>query len=357
MLAPSKAVNKVEPDAARAAWIANQLLNGELPLLVVDRLCISGVSRDAASRDVATALADPYLDSALLRARRGRKTAALLELQYAMWRRAAESKGICELRELDCERFAEDFYFANRPFIFRGGAADWRAIGTWSPAWFRERYGSVEIDYSAVEGAKRYARQGPDLARTTLREFVDRIETTVASNEYYLTASSRTMTVGGPLAGLSADIAPLPFAPEMSRKWTRSLNLWLGPRGTLTQLHHDLLNVLFVQVWGTKEFILGPSFGLPLMRNRFAVYSEIDPLVPSPDSESGSADLAWLRFTVEPGDVVFIPAGWWHWVYASTASISVGLTDVNVAGQTDELPIISGRLVLSNELEATSAAH
>ncbi len=339
--------------ASGAGWIANELLHGERPEQIVDRLCVAGVPRGSASREVQAALDDPYLDAALLRARHARKAAALLELQYTMWRRSEESKRITEVSDLDPQRFAEEFYFANRPFVLRKGAADWPAVRKWSPAFFRDAYGSVVVEYN--RGADRYAHPSARLEKTSIREFVDRVESTVASNDFYLTATSNMLAAGAPLASLAEDVGPLPFAQDERTNRSRALNLWFGPRGTVTPLHHDLMNIVFVQVFGTKEFILAPSFCLTLLHNRRGVYSELDPVAMGEDRLPMRCDIRWLRFTVDPGDVVFLPVGWWHWVYASTTSISVSVSKLVVAGQSDQLRDFPGKLEMRGEFAAVEA--
>jgi quercetin dioxygenase-like cupin family protein len=39
-----------------------------------------------------------------------------------------------------------------------------------------------------------------------------------------------------------------------------------------------------------------------------------------------------LEVVVEPGEFLFIPVGWWHWVKALDISISVSFTSFDVKG-------------------------
>ena len=58
---------------------------------------------------------------------------------------------------------------------------------------------------------------------------------------------------------------------------------WFGPAGTITPFHHDLTNNLMAQVIGRKRILLAPSWDMPLMRNLFHVYCEIDGRATPPD--------------------------------------------------------------------------
>jgi hypothetical protein len=47
--------------------------------------------------------------------------------------------------------------------------------------------------------------------------------------------------------------------------------LWFGPGGTYTPLHHDVMNVLFVQIAGRKEFTLISPLASPCVANNVGV--------------------------------------------------------------------------------------
>ena len=319
-------------DLRTRTWIAGELLDGADAGRLEERLVVLGVARETAAREIAALLSSDYLRAATIHMRRARKAEQLLELYAAMWRRSNDARGITEATSLGAAEFAENYYARNRPVIVRGGAAHWPAVGTWTPRWFAERFPDAQVEYMA--GTDRYAAESAR-TRTTMREFAERVESVRAANDFYIVATNKSFR-NGALAPLAADLRPIAFAPQIDLGDPRAVRLWFGPRGTITPLHHDVMNVLFAQVYGVKEFVLAPSFCWPMAYNDAGLHSEFDPIVLDVKRFPRAAAIPWLRAKVGPGDLLFIPLGWWHWVYAATTSISIGLGDFEVAGAYDE---------------------
>jgi len=327
-------------DGEARAWIASQLFHGRTPAWIEERLCKLGVDAAVARAEVRDAVDDPLVRAGSVRAKRTRKMEGLMDAYASMHRRSAEAKAIPEVAALREDEFLEEYYYRNRPVIVRGGAAHWPAVARWSPAWFRERFGEVEVEY--MEGANRYRHAGDVHRRTTVAQFVDRLDATRASNEFYIVATNLTFRRSADLLPLSEDLRQLPFLPPVPLDDPAVVNLWFGPRGTITPLHHDVMNVVFTQIYGRKEFVLAPSFALPAVYNRYGVYSDIDPAAVDHARFPRARDVSWLRAAVAPGDVLFIPVGWWHWVYARDTSISISLADFRVGGVLDRLGNLRG---------------
>jgi lysine-specific demethylase 8/hypoxia-inducible factor 1-alpha inhibitor (HIF hydroxylase) len=109
-------------------------------------------------------------------------------------------------------------------------------------------------------------------------------------------------------------------------------NLWLGVGGHTTCLHCDAFDGILIQLIGMKRILLFPPQQLPNLyafpisshlwagSKRRASYSQVYP--EQPDFDSFPRFRAALQQKSEvilnPGDVLFIPVGWWHEV------ISVG---------------------------------
>jgi Cupin-like domain len=332
-------------DAETRTWIVNQLLHGRDPGRVADRLATLGVARRTAEAAVRDAGEDEYLRAARVHVARTRKMEGLLDAYARMWNRSAEARSLAEVDALDEETFREEFYYRNRPVLVRRGAAHWPAVARWTPAAFKARFGSVPIEYMA--GSNRYRRAKDVQRRTTVGAFVDRVEATRASNEFYVVATNLTFRRSADLLPLSEDLRPLAFAPQIDFTDPAVVNLWFGPRGTVTPLHHDVMNVLFAQVHGRKDFILAPAFSVAGLYNRYGVYSDVDPAALDLRRFPDAARVRWLRARVGPGDVLFIPVGWWHWVYAVDTSISISLADFTVEGVLDRLGSLRGDIELA----------
>lgn len=101
---------------------------------------------------------------------------------------------------------------------------------------------------------------------------------------------------------------------------------WLGPAGTLTPLHCDYDDNLFAQVWGSKRIFLAPphhdAFLYTREANALLFGSPFDPEAPDYERFPLARRAALIDCIVEPGDMLYVPAGWYHQVRSLSFSLS-----------------------------------
>ena len=101
---------------------------------------------------------------------------------------------------------------------------------------------------------------------------------------------------------------------------------WVGPAGTVTHLHCDYDDNIFAQVWGRKRIFLSPphhdEFLYPSEANAILFGSPFDPEAPDFQRFPLASQAAMIECLVEPGDMLYVPAGWYHQVRALTFSLS-----------------------------------
>jgi hypothetical protein len=101
---------------------------------------------------------------------------------------------------------------------------------------------------------------------------------------------------------------------------------WLGPAGTVTPLHCDYDDNIFAQIWGTKRIFLAPphhdEFLYPSEANAILFGSPFDPEAPDFDKFPLARQATTIECIVGPGDMLYVPAGWYHQVRALTFSLS-----------------------------------
>ena len=101
---------------------------------------------------------------------------------------------------------------------------------------------------------------------------------------------------------------------------------WVGPAGTVTPLHCDYDDNIFAQVWGRKRLFLSPphhdQFLYPSEANAILFGSPFDPEAPDFERFPLASQAAMIECLVEPGDMLYVPAGWYHQVRALTFSLS-----------------------------------
>ena len=101
---------------------------------------------------------------------------------------------------------------------------------------------------------------------------------------------------------------------------------WIGPAGTVTPLHCDYDDNIFAQIWGTKRIFLSPphhdEFLYPREANAILFGSPFDPEAPDFDQFPLARQATMIEVIVNPGDMLYVPAGWYHQVRALTFSLS-----------------------------------
>jgi hypothetical protein len=101
---------------------------------------------------------------------------------------------------------------------------------------------------------------------------------------------------------------------------------WIGPPGTVTPLHCDYDDNIFAQIWGSKRIFLSPphhaEFLYPREANAILFGSPFDPEAPDFDKFPLARQALTIECIVNPGEMLYVPAGWYHQVRALTFSLS-----------------------------------
>jgi hypothetical protein len=247
----------------------------------------------------------------------------LLDTMERQRRLSANADGVPRIRDLSSLDFLNLFYAPGRPVVIEGAIDDWPALTRWSAAYLREALGSVSVEYQAGRQANPDFELDKDRHRKTLpfSAYLDLIE--AGGNDAYITAYNS--------AGNASALAPLERdLGFLDRYLTRAHGmLWIGPAGTFTPLHFDLTNNMLAQIVGRKLVtLLPPSETTHLHHNRH-VFSDVHDIHDESRLARFPSARNARRFDVEigPGDLLYIPIGWWHQVRSQ--AFSVTLTHTN----------------------------
>lgn len=299
------------------AWLAENLARAAPAEALEDALLAEGVPADQARHALRALLASPMTEVAQ---RLRRRTEALEQIIDLRARHRRLEVPIPQPFP-DVDTFIAQYWCPGVPAVFTDLVRSWPAYGTWSPAYFVERFGDEAV--KACVGRDAMVDADPLWDRCevelSLAAFVARI-TAGSGNDGYIIAKNAMLGRPGlaPLLddmALRHDVFGSPPNPER-------IGLWFGDAGTHTPLHHDGDNTMFCQVVGRKRFRLAPPENLELLSRARGVYSHWSP-DEDPEVASGSSPL--IDLVVHPGDALFIPAGWWHQVDALDVSISVSI--------------------------------
>lgn len=222
---------------------------------------------------------------------------------------------IPRMAPFDAERFEREFRGPARPVVFTGAAASWPAVAEWTPELFAARYGAMQVQPSTnlPDTEVPYEFRDVDYRRTmTMRELValmdrgDRCYVDQVSIRHY--------------EGAERDFSFDAFGAHD----IKDIVFWMGTN-TRSGLHYDYVDNFFAQVHGTKEVILAA----PEEARNLHVFSDchtksrVAPQHPDLKKFPRFGRATLLEARLDPGDVLYLPKGWWHYFASSERSISL----------------------------------
>lgn len=208
-----------------------------------------------------------------------------------------------------------------QPLIVRGAASRWPAARRWSKAYLASQLGDREVL------VRRYDPQAQgsflqqcinETRKLSFAEYLDSLE-----DATWALRESWELFEGTDLA---RDLRLRRLLP--GHKF--AFYLWCGPPGYVTGLHADLPDLsLLIHLWGSKRVTLIPPDQEKWLYVNTpdgidgGLYSEVN--VPEPDLEKFPLyqNTTPEHLTLGPGDLLYIPRGWWHYVSGDDVTLSV----------------------------------
>jgi LPS sulfotransferase NodH len=308
-------------------WVAQSKLLKTNDDVIVEILTNNGYSRASALAEVVKAASDPYLLGAGRTQQRLSKPASLVNALGQLARLDSQARTVERRANLSRNEFCDRYYAANRPVIIEDLMTDWRAMTAWTPEYLKSVAGDLMIEIMAGRDADPKYETNARKHRTQLRfaDYIDMVYSGKVTNDYYLVANNAFFQrpEARPL------LQDFTAFPEYLNPTTdgRQCFLWFGPGGTVTPLHHDTSNILIAQVAGRKRYRLVPALQWQYVYNRAGVFSDVDCENPNLDRHPRFRNASITDIVVEPGEVLFMPVGWWHLVRALDVSMTVSFTN------------------------------
>jgi Cupin-like domain len=326
----SSSYRRLEWDDACQEWLAESLMKGIAPRRIAAILSRRGISRSRTTRSIQQITRNPLFRAG---GKLFQKQCFLLSLAEALslqYRQSEYAATFARSRRLGPGEFFRDYYFANRPVVIRGLMRGWKALRLWAPDYFAREFGKHTIEISGRRNSSPDYERNFDAHRCkmSMAEFVGSIG--VETNDIYI-CGKNNLLARSPFRPLLAHFNwPKGFMnPEFPK---RDARLWFGPKGTVTPLHHDGCNALFGQIYGRKRVKLISPFDVNHLYNE-QCFTSVDLEKIDYEKFPLMRQVYVLDVVLRPGEFLFIPIGWWHWVKALDVSISLTLTNFCVQGQ------------------------
>lgn len=302
-------------------WIAENLMTGEPPERILEAMELRGFSSEEAIRELKAATESPYVKGSLLLRSRLAKRDWLLAVYRCNHRLHPQSNEISRRHRLSREELLCDFYATNRPVVITGMLDDWPAMRKWNLDYFSRTFGDRQVEVRVPPPAdsshdviqrERYVTSIP------FGDFVEIMRTAGETDDFHLTAHHASGNRKA-LSGLWDDIRPM---PEYLASGRPAGLLWMAPRGSTLPFQHALANNLTAQVFGRTRFKIAPSWDMPLMRNTFHWFAQVDGRLVAPQTGPPRDGPQIHELVLEPGEVLFLPVGWLHHVEAIEISVT-----------------------------------
>ncbi|KAK4153122.1 cupin-like domain-containing protein [Chaetomidium leptoderma] len=279
------------------------------------------------------------------------------------------------IEELDEEPSALEFMrfvARNTPFVVRGAAADWQATRTWTVDYLKDVLGDEPVNVAVTPRGNADAPTpytSPDGTTTTLvfakpheedqpfSAFLSHLTSTPQKEVRYAQTQNDNLR-HGEYHPLFHHVPPtIPWARlALGQEQPDAVNLWIGNARSVTALHKDNYENVYVQVAGHKHFVLLPPAGgaaavvneQPLSAARYVrthtlegeeeglegglelvlddgeegkgevvPFAIWDPNRPAENATRYSALAQPMRVTLDPGDMLYLPCMWYHKVSQS----------------------------------------
>ena len=260
---------------------------------------------------------------------------------------------------LSYETFAREYLYPCKPVIVTGALDRWKALGRWTPELFRSEFSGMKVRIKDRE----YGQAGAGAAAPaefTMPDFIDRV---LASTEANPAPYFRNQDLFALFPSLRADVEPMPeylrpnwlsdryLHPRVGSILNRGavIELYIGGAGgSFPVLHYDGAgtHAFLMQIYGRKRYIVFPpdqerflypspeKINLSLLDDaehpdpaRFPLFAQATPTV----------------FTLEPGELLFVPSHWWHTATMLTPSITISANVLNQSNWRELVAYVSHR--------------
>ncbi|KAI9711851.1 MAG: hypothetical protein M1820_001996 [Bogoriella megaspora] len=243
----------------------------------------------------------------------------------------------------------------NRPFVIRKGADEWEARRKWDADYLIERMGEDKVkvawtrdgDADAVvwdDATSQMIFRKPAYQNESFTSCLRRIQHPdlqgPGSNVCYLQGQNDCLR--DEYEPLAHDVPPsIPFARIALQCKPDAINFWLGNSRSVTSLHKDNYENIYVQILGRKHFVLLPPVDVaavaettvPAASYRWEAikagtdailtygldspaelvpFPTWDPDLPNKRATKFSKLAQPMRVTLGEGDMLYLPAQWFH---------------------------------------------
>lgn len=252
----------------------------------------------------------------------------------------------------------------NRPFVVKKGAADWKARKRWNVDYLKQvmegqivnvsltPHGNADSIVNLPDGGSIFVK--PYEKDEKFAKVLDAISAQARAPEerdgaLIRYAQTQNDNLRDEYTSLFSDVPPsIAFARVALEQGPDAVNFWLGSSASVTAMHKDNYENVYVQILGQKHFVLLPPVDAPCVNEKevlagtyapkhsvqaegekeelviqiddpatYVPFATWDPDLPHENTTPYSKYAQPMRVTLEEGDMLYLPALWYHKVSQS----------------------------------------
>ncbi|MEH2055777.1 MAG: cupin-like domain-containing protein [Nostoc sp.] len=217
------------------------------------------------------------------------------------------------------EEFQRNFLSRRRPVIITGAINDWNALSLWTANYLTTLFSDKQVDISVSQS--RIFTGNLENGFANLRQkmqFSDFINILVSKNKFEKYYYLQQQSIPTEFPAILQDIK---FPEYFDKKLFVDPTIWIGSGGNTSPLHYDAMDNLFTQVSDRKRFLLfdpqqtSSLYPFPAS-SKIPHMSQINIEKPDWEKFPNFQKAKYFECIVELGEILFIPAFWWHQVYS-----------------------------------------
>ena len=233
-----------------------------------------------------------------------------------------------KLHDIDVNSFYKNFLSEQGPILITDIFEQFPSLENWNHQYLVDKVGNKTIEVKISEDGiftLNPETGKPYFAPTTMsiREYIKAIGQKNQKQKAY----GMQIPILTELPELKDELKIIDYIPD---KYVEFVNIWFGPGGNTTALHFDHYNNFFMQLFGEKKmWLYSPACFYDLYpnswRSRASHVSPVDVANPDYIKYPNALRAKGIELTILPGNILFLPAYWWHQVYGINPNISINI--------------------------------
>nr|XP_034824951.1 bifunctional peptidase and arginyl-hydroxylase JMJD5 [Maniola hyperantus] len=219
------------------------------------------------------------------------------------------------------ENFFRDHILAEKPVILDNCINHWPALTKWQDqSYFIKLAGLRTV---SIELGRDYTDSKWTQKLMTIEDFIKNHIYVASSTTGYLAQYQ----LFDQIPELKNDITEPEYCCFSDNDGCIDIMAWYGPKGTVSPLHHDPKKNLLAQVVGEKQvFLFSPQeteYLYPHKHELLNNTARVDPRKPDLEKHPKYKEAKGFFCVLKPGQMLYIPPKWWHFVESLSVSFSV----------------------------------